>query len=144
MLKKEVAEKLPADLDGLAATLVRLQGLLERAHAYCDDVVVRWPAVTHCPCFKDLYCFSPSAWVWFCRAQTPHPMLQEGRRKGDVVLGRYLADTVTGIPRFGAAEMQEVLMNSAQDSMLVMYLGNLVRAHLALADRLGTASLPLL
>jgi hypothetical protein len=41
MLKKEVAEKLPADLDGLAATLGRLQGLLERAHAYCDDVVVR-------------------------------------------------------------------------------------------------------
>ena len=70
--------------------------------------------------------------------------MQEGRRKGDVALGRYLADTVTGIPRFGAAEMEEVLLNSAQDSMLVMYLSNLVRAHLALADRLGTASLPLL
>ena len=53
MLKKEVAEKLPADLDGLAATLARLQGLLERAHAYCDDVVVR------CPCWPCACCGTP-------------------------------------------------------------------------------------
>ena len=41
LLKKEVAEKLPMDLDGLQTTLKRLQELLERAHAYVDDVVVR-------------------------------------------------------------------------------------------------------
>ncbi len=40
LLKKEVAEKLPMDLDGLQATLKRLQELLGRAHAYVDDVVV--------------------------------------------------------------------------------------------------------
>lgn len=37
-----------------------------------------------------------------------------------------------------------MLTSSAQDSMLILYLANLVRAHLALSDRLGTASLPLL
>jgi hypothetical protein len=26
--------------------------------------------------------------------------MQEGRRKGDIALGRFLADTVTGIPRY--------------------------------------------
>ena len=41
LLKKEVAEKMPMDLDGLQATLKRLQELLGRAHAYVDDVVVR-------------------------------------------------------------------------------------------------------
>ena len=72
------------------------------------------------------------------------PELQEGRRKGDLALGRYLADTVTGIPRFAPEEFEAMMTDSAQDSMLVMYLANLVRAHLALADRLGTAALPLL
>jgi len=38
--------------------------------------------------------------------------------------------------------VQETL--GAQDGMLVMYLSNLVRAHLALADKLGTAALPIL
>ncbi len=33
---------------------------------------------------------------------------------------------------------------AVQDGMLVMYLSNLVRAHLALADKLGTAALPIL
>ncbi len=45
---------------------------------------------------------------------------------------------VGGEPR----SVQETL--GAQDGMLVMYLSNLVRAHLALADKLGTAALPIL
>ena len=50
LLKKEVAEKLPADLDGLQNTLKKLQELLERAHAYVDDVVVHlfWPSLPRC------------------------------------------------------------------------------------------------
>ena len=31
-----------------------------------------------------------------------------------------------------------------QDVLLVVYLANLVRAHVALADKLGTASIPLM
>jgi translation initiation factor 3 subunit F len=59
-------------------------------------------------------------------------------------VGRYLADSITGIPKFSSEEFENMLADSAQDSLLVMYLANLVRAHVALADRLGTSSLPLL
>ncbi len=70
--------------------------------------------------------------------------MQTGKRQADITLGRYLADTMTGIPRLGAEEFETMLSDTAQDSLLIMYLSNLVRAHLALTDRLGTASLPLL
>ncbi len=70
--------------------------------------------------------------------------LQNGKRPADISLGRYLADTVTGIPQFESEEFENMLTDSTQDSLLVMYLSNLVRAHLALADRLGTSTLPLL
>ncbi len=41
LLKKDVVEKLPTDLDGLQTTIKRLHDSLEQAHAYVDDVVVR-------------------------------------------------------------------------------------------------------
>ncbi|CAL8461835.1 g1366 [Coccomyxa elongata] len=107
LLKKDVVEKLPTDLDGLQTTIKRLHDSLEQAHAYVDDVVT-------------------------------------GKRQADITLGRYLADTMTGIPHLGAEEFETMLSDTAQDSLLIMYLSNLVRAHLALTDRLGTASLPLL
>lgn len=46
-MKKEVSEKLPADLDGLQTTLKRLEHALERAHAYVDDVVVSAASQLH-------------------------------------------------------------------------------------------------
>ena len=70
--------------------------------------------------------------------------VQAGKKPADISLGRFLADTVTGIPRFEAEEFESMLTDSTQDSLLVMYLSNLVRSHLALADRLGTSTLPLL
>lgn len=76
--------------------------------------------------------------LWVCCCE------QEGRRPADINMGRFLADSITGIPKFSADEFDNMLADSAQDSLLVMYLANLVRAHIALADRLGTASLPLL
>jgi len=78
------------------------------------------------------------------RAHTYAEDVAAGKRPADISLGRYLADTVTGIPRFEAEEFENMLTDSTQDSLLVMYLSNLVRAHLALADRLGTSTLPLL
>ena len=73
-----------------------------------------------------------------------YTVVQAGKKPADISLGRYLADTVTGIPRFEAEEFESMLTDSTQDSLLVMYLSNLVRSHLALADRLGTSTLPLL
>jgi hypothetical protein len=50
-MKKDVSEKLPADLNGLQMTLKRLQACLERAHAYVDDVVV----CTHVPVLAHIF-----------------------------------------------------------------------------------------
>jgi len=70
--------------------------------------------------------------------------LQSGKSKGDPAIGRLLADTVTSVPRIPPAELERLVADNAQDSLLIMYLANLVRTQLALADRLGTAALPLL
>ena len=70
--------------------------------------------------------------------------MQSGRRPADVGVGRQLADAVAGVPHMARPEFEAMLTDAAQDGMLVMYLSNLVRAHLALADKLGTAALPLL
>lgn len=194
MMKKDVTEKLPSDLDGLQTTIKRLHDSLEQAHAYVDDVVVRTSAArcaflpppymqhlahtemahliavhpiflghaTSCTHLEDL---SGCGAFYLCHAckflQIPrhHRSVQKqtgsapdeifccaqtGKRPADITLGRYLADTMTGIPRFGPEEFETMLTDSAQDSLLIMYLSNLVRAHLALSDRLGTAALPLL
>ena len=70
--------------------------------------------------------------------------MQAGKRKGDVSVGRYLADTVASVPFMSKEELEQMYTDSTQDALLVMYLANLTRAHIALADRLSTAALPLL
>ncbi|KAL0024447.1 hypothetical protein WJX77_005182 [Trebouxia sp. C0004] len=67
-----------------------------------------------------------------------------GRRKGDINVGRYLADTCAAVPYIRKEDFEQLLQDNTQDALLVMYLANLVRAHVALADKLGTAALPIL
>ncbi|KAK9805898.1 hypothetical protein WJX73_002723 [Symbiochloris irregularis] len=67
-----------------------------------------------------------------------------GRRKGDAYIGRYLADTVAAVPQLTPQVLSQVCADTSQDMVLLMYLSSLVRTQLALADKLGTASLPLL
>ena len=71
-------------------------------------------------------------------------VLQKGRRKPDPALGRFLADTVAGVPQLTPDELSQLSADSSQDLLLLMYLSSLTRTQLALADKLGTASLPLL
>jgi len=70
--------------------------------------------------------------------------VEAGRRKGDRVIGRLLADTVDAVPLISRTELETLFNDNIQDVLLVMYLANLVRAHVSLADKLGTASIPLL
>lgn len=62
---------------------------------------------------------------------------------GDRHVGRYLADTVDAVPQLGQEELEKLCHENTQDVLLVMYLANLVRTHVALADKLGTQALPL-
>lgn len=70
--------------------------------------------------------------------------MQSGKQKADPTLGRLIADTVRSVPQIPAEELEQMVADDAQDALLIMYLANLVRTQLALADRLGTAALPLL
>ena len=66
-----------------------------------------------------------------------------GRVKGDPAIGRHLADTLAAIPRLDPAEFERAFNEGVQDQLLVSYFAGLVRTHVALAERLGTAALPL-
>lgn len=68
----------------------------------------------------------------------------EGRQKGSVSIGRYLAETVATIPHFSTEELTKLLQDSQNDLLLTSYLAGLIRAHISLADKLGTMQLPLL
>ncbi len=63
---------------------------------------------------------------------------------GDPAIGRYLADTLALVPHLAKADFQRLFNEAQQDSMMVIYLADLLRAHVALAERLGTAALPIL
>lgn len=67
-----------------------------------------------------------------------------GRRKGDRTIGRFLADTVDAVPLISRPDLETLFNDNVQDVLLVVYLANLVRSHVALADKLGTASIPLM
>jgi translation initiation factor 3 subunit F len=66
-----------------------------------------------------------------------------GRQRGSVAVGRSLSDAVGSVPRFSREELEKLVQDNQNDMMLTLYLSNLVRAHIALADRLETMRLPL-
>jgi hypothetical protein len=67
-----------------------------------------------------------------------------GRRKGDPAIGRCLDEALAAAPALPAAEFEALVAQGVQDALLVDHLAHLVRAQMALAERLGTAALPLL
>jgi len=58
--------------------------------------------------------------------------------------GRALADALAALPALPPPELAALAADASQDALLVSYLAQLVRAQVALADRLGTAALPIL
>lgn len=58
--------------------------------------------------------------------------------------GRALADALAALPALPPADLASLAADASQDALLVSYLAQLVRAQVALADRLGTAALPIL
>jgi len=61
-----------------------------------------------------------------------------GRLPPDNALGRRLADTVAAVPSLGRDAFDKLFNDSVHDVLLVMYLSNLTRTQLALAERLHT------
>ncbi|EFJ48132.1 eukaryotic translation initiation factor 3f [Volvox carteri f. nagariensis] len=70
--------------------------------------------------------------------------VMSGKVVGDPAVGRYLADTVALVPHLARPDFERIFNESVQDSMVVTYLSDLLRAHVGLAERLGTAALPIM
>lgn len=70
--------------------------------------------------------------------------VQAGKRKGNTMVGRYLAEAVAAVPHFTREDFDKMLADQQNDCTLVLFLSKLIQAHLALADKLGTMQLPLL
>ena len=146
LLQNEVTEKLPSEAENLQTAIGRLQSALNKASQYVDDVVVSCVMLTCMPI--SYICSSSDAicneCMWYNNGQLFVMEVQSGRRKGDINVGRYLADTCAAVPYIRKEDFEQLLQDNTQDALLVMYLANLVRAHVALADKLGTAALPIL
>ncbi len=65
----------------------------------------------------------------------------EGKLKPNNAIGRFLADTVAAVPRMPREAFDKLFNDSVQDVLLVMYLSNLTRTQLALAERLNTPTM---
>ena len=132
LLQNEVTEKLPSEAENLQMAIVRLQSALSKSYQYVDDVVV-----SHSQLLSMVLCCT-------CSALKDFSYVQNGKQKGDINVGRYLADTCAAVPYIRKEDFEQLLQDNTQDALLVMYLSNLVKAHVALADKLGTAALPIL
>jgi len=60
----------------------------------------------------------------------------DGTKKGDNIVGRFLADAVSNLPKFDSSEMERMFNNNVQDLLLVVYLANLTRTQLQLNEKL--------
>jgi len=64
----------------------------------------------------------------------------EGQVEPDNSVGRYLADTLASVPRESTDAFDKLFNDSIQDLLLVLYLANLTRTQLTLAEKLNTAA----
>ncbi|BBN12177.1 translation initiation factor 3 subunit F [Marchantia polymorpha subsp. ruderalis] len=64
----------------------------------------------------------------------------EGRVAPDNTIGRYLADTMAAVPRVAPDAFDKLFNDGVQDVLLVLYLANLTRTQLTLAEKLNTAA----
>jgi hypothetical protein len=156
-----------ADAEGLPASVARLQQLLATAQRYVEDVVVSHPGRLSWSFelvvwrLRGLHCAWDTVHIVSLTSNPSPPPLspltsppppsppppqnktQAGRAKADPAIGRHLADTLALIPRLEPSEFERMFNEGIQDQLLVDYFANLVRTQVALAERLGTAALPL-
>ncbi|KDD76377.1 hypothetical protein H632_c249p1 [Helicosporidium sp. ATCC 50920] len=59
-------------------------------------------------------------------------------------VGRALAEVVASVPRLTPEDLEATMSAARGDVVLAHYFAGLVRAHIALADKLGTMQLPLM
>jgi len=59
-----------------------------------------------------------------------------GTTEGDTTVGRFLAKAVSALPKFDTETVEKLFNNNVQDLLMVVYLANLTRTQIALAEKL--------
>jgi len=60
----------------------------------------------------------------------------EGKIEGDTNVGLFIAGIIQSLPKLDQAQLEKMFNNSTQDLLLVIYLANLTRTQLHLAEKL--------
>ncbi|KAJ3390614.1 hypothetical protein HDU92_000367 [Lobulomyces angularis] len=60
----------------------------------------------------------------------------EGKEDQNKALGRFISDTISSIPKIDKDVFEKMFNNHLQDILMVVYLSNLTRAQLVIAERL--------
>jgi len=60
----------------------------------------------------------------------------DGKIEGNPTVGRFLATAMSSLPKIDPATLEKMINNSNQDLLLVVYLANLTRTQLHLAEKL--------
>jgi len=67
-------------------------------------------------------------------------VLQEKKIPGDENIGRAIAHALSAIPTMDAETFERIFNSNVQDLLMIMYLSNLARLQLSLADRIQAVS----
>jgi translation initiation factor 3 subunit F len=59
-----------------------------------------------------------------------------GELKQDNRIGRFISKALRNLPKFDAATLETIFSNNLQDLLMVVYLSNLTRTQLILAEKL--------
>jgi len=62
--------------------------------------------------------------------------VRDGEIKADNAIGRFLAKTASVLPKFDGETLDKILNNNIQDLLMVVYLANLTRSQIAVAEKL--------
>ena len=74
----------------------------------------------------------------FCLLCHPRRVPQAGRTQPDVAVGRRISDAVTSVPAVDPTVFQKMFGDSVADLLMVVYLSQLARTQLAIAEKLTT------
>lgn len=64
--------------------------------------------------------------------------MQEGKTAADVQIGRTIQETLTSVPRIQPEIFDKIFNGSIQDLLMVVYLSNLTRAQISIAEKMNS------
>nr|XP_010923102.1 eukaryotic translation initiation factor 3 subunit F isoform X1 [Elaeis guineensis] len=131
ILKMAMVDKLPNDLEGMEASMERLLALIDDVYKYVDDVVVR---------ILDLRLILLISWHLGAGLKNATFLFQEGRVTPDNNIGRFIADTLSSVPKLSPAAFDKLFNDRIQDNLALVYLSSLTRTQLSVAEKLNTAA----